>query len=259
MSKTILVFIISLAALFSSFLFFKQFVLAATTPTLNEIMPNPSAGYEWVEIYNPDNLNIDDWTIEEEGGSIYQLGANLTDNAVYDIFEFTVNKLNNTSDTITLKSADASIVESYHWGSTQAGVSFAKIPDGGEWSTLNPDTKAAANQLVSPTPTLTPSPTISPTTEPTVTPTPSPTATPIATATVEPTIIPTSTPIPTLSPTIIPTATATPSICPEPTLEPGPSNVPEVPDVPGVPDVPKVPNFRDILNIFKRFQIRFWR
>lgn len=131
----------------------------ASSVVINEIHP----GEEWVELYNPEGQDLTGWTIGEMSGSeqkFYNLIDSLIDNPVYDIFSFSGSKLNNDGDIVILKNQEGESVDEYSYFKAIDGGFHARIPDGGDWSTLSSPTKGGSNggASLSPSPSPSPSP-----------------------------------------------------------------------------------------------------
>ena len=123
---------------------------------INEFLPDPSSGNEWVEFYNPDGIDLSIWTLEEitsSGNTTSHSLGSIENNSPYDIFSFSSQqKLNNDRDKLTLRDSDGQKVDEYEYASSQKGVSYARIPDGGNWSTLAEPTKGTSNGEVQSSP-----------------------------------------------------------------------------------------------------------
>ena len=180
---------------------------------INEFLPNPSSGNsEWVEFYNSGPLSIDlsdyyfddDTSFLSDSGSSPKVALSGLLPSLTTCYLNLSTVLNNNGDIPTLFKTDGSIVDTYQYTQTTVDKSYSRIPDGGDWQTIQTPTKSSTLCAdLAPTPTSTPIP-------PTVTPTPQPTSTP------EPTVAPTLTPAPTQipvthTPTPNPTPTATPT------------------------------------------------
>ncbi|MFC1711885.1 hypothetical protein ACFLZ1_04885 [Patescibacteria group bacterium] len=139
------------SALISAFflLFFQSKEVFASV-LINEIYPNPvdSNENEWVEFYNPENIDIKDWILEEKTstGNITQhrIGDNFTDNEVFDVFTFSVSKLNNDGDSVKILEG-SSVKDEYVFVETVKASSFSRVPDGGAWQICDHPTKGESN------------------------------------------------------------------------------------------------------------------
>ncbi|MFQ3634040.1 lamin tail domain-containing protein, partial [Roseiflexus sp.] len=217
---------------------------AAPTAIINEFMPAPASGPEWVEIVNSSDapLDVGGWRIDDDtpGGpqTVIPPGVIVPP---YGLFVITLSThiLNNTgSDAVTLIDAFGAVVDVAPYTAATVGKSFARIPDGsgiwvkgepspGEWNAppgLAPSA-TPPDDTVSPEPSPTgePSPTALPdTATPSGTPLTAQTVVGTPTSPTEPTV--THTPSPTDEPTETaePTATRTssPTRTPSPTDEP---------------------------------------
>lgn len=187
---------------------------------INEFMPNPQSGSEWVELFNPfdSDLDVSGWQLDDSiPGSGYTLinGTVIAAHSLLVIY-LTSDILNNSgTDGVMLFNANNELIDSYTYSGTTKGASYARIPDGsgpfykgGTSDNPNLHTQNMWNTEVVPTP-ISSNP---PSTEPTAS--PSPTGEEFETPTTEventqtPTSTSTSTPTPT--PTLVPSNTPTP-------------------------------------------------
>lgn len=155
MKITLLVIIILLS------LFNPDFVFAGSS-VLNELMPHPSPGNDWIEIYNPTTNTIDltNWTIVDSTSIMKTLSGSITANG-FVTFDVT-NRLNNSGDSVYLKDSSGATIDNYSYSSDPGlNKSIGRSPDGGSWTILVSSSKGSSNG--GSTPTLTPSPTPSPT------------------------------------------------------------------------------------------------
>lgn len=177
------------------FLFTLLFIIPtrvlASEIVINEIMAKPSTGEkEWIEIYNPTSSSVDltGWVIQEKTATTetfnsYNLTGSLNSDSFY-IYEFSNSKLNDGGDTINLINPQGGLIDTYSYTDAPRGKTYARIPNGANWSNDVTPSKESTN----PTPSPTPTPTSAPTPTPTTTPSSSPTTTPIPTASAKPTI-----------------------------------------------------------------------
>lgn len=105
---------------------------------INEFMPNPAVGAEWVELYNPQPHDIDlsGWKIDDDtiGGTrtIIPTGTLIAANGLAVVM-LTTNILNNTgSDAVQLSDANDQHYDHYNYSGTSVGQSYARLPDGGD-------------------------------------------------------------------------------------------------------------------------------
>lgn len=172
---------------------------------INEFMPNPESGNEWVELYNNSNTQIDlsNYAIDDilnGGEKEISLKGSIAPNSYLKI-DLGNRYLNNDSDEINLiKKEECHYITNFKYSSTIKGYSYARCPDiTGDFVLLGSDsaTPGDLNNCASITPnlSLTPIPTpivICP-------PTPTPTPTPIPTSTPTPFPFSYATPTPTLT------------------------------------------------------------
>ncbi len=142
---------------------------------LTEVHPAPTAGSEWVELYNPSPTPVDltGWTLSDQlttPSTLYTLSQVLEPNTTLVIYLATA-KLNNSADGVTLQDA---------LGQTIDSMNFTSSTNDQSWSRAGAS-EPATWYISQPTPNqfnpnqLPPSPTPSPQTSPTPTPTPPPT------------------------------------------------------------------------------------
>ncbi|MFH1286174.1 MAG: lamin tail domain-containing protein [Candidatus Magasanikbacteria bacterium] len=108
-----------------------------TTPVflaINEFLPNPSTGTEWIELYNPstNTINITDWILEDGVGHIASLVSSIDPNKFLSI-ELSSSKLNNSGDSIILKDKSGNTIDTVSYGSWDDGniSDNVDIPDTG--------------------------------------------------------------------------------------------------------------------------------
>ncbi len=187
------------------FLFFPENVFASIV--INEFLPNPSdTNKEWVEFYNPDRVEMGSYWLDDDpsftddagSGKIKSLFSLNTANPIYPYLEFN-SFLNNGGDWVVLFSPEGTIIDQYHYISSDKDRSWGRSPDGvGLFTVLASTTKGAPNTFVplaTPTTAFTPTPLL--TLAPTSTSTPTPTSVSLLTSTLTPT--PTAIPTPTLA------------------------------------------------------------
>lgn len=189
---------------------------------INEVMPAPSQGNEWVELKNAgsDLVELTGWTVEDANGVLQpnpSLSGVVMQPGAFFVFEL-VNKLNNTGDTVTLKDVDAQVVDQFNYASSGSALSWSRVsstqsafvqptPSRGVENTLpspSPTPSPSAVPTPSPSPSLLPSPSVLPSTSPTI---PSP----------QPVHLPSPVPLPSPSipPTIDPVHLSEVLACPE--------------------------------------------
>ena len=151
---------------------------------INEILPTPNQGSDWVELYNSTNqdINLDGWVLDDEGTQTNMFEIKQATISAQGFLVFEVgSRLNKTSDTIYLKNNLGLTVDEYRYNEDLGSdISFGRMPDGGDWGVCQSLTKGEQNICLLPTPTptsiLTPTLTLTP--EPTETPMPTLTPTP---------------------------------------------------------------------------------
>lgn len=145
---------------------------------INEFLPQPSVGEEWVELYNPTSevIDIGGWQIDDvEGGSTpYTISSgSLINPGQYRVFSFSA-KLNNAGDSVRLLQ-NAVVIDEFIYTQSVVDQTWARNIQG-EWELVSVVTKGFENTNT----TITPIPT------PTVIAEPTPFATPIPTSTPTP-------------------------------------------------------------------------
>jgi len=184
---------------------------------INEFLPNPIDGADWVELYNTtsQDVSLDDWILDDEGtkSNMFEIEEATISAHGFRLFEVG-SRLNKNSDTIFLMDNQGVVVDEYSYTSDPGNnISFGRMPDGESWGICSELTPGLENKCALPTSTPTPIPTSLPTNTPTpppaVTPTKKPTSTPTKKLTSTPT--PTKKLTPTPLPTVEPTLTATES------------------------------------------------
>jgi hypothetical protein len=119
---------------------------------INEFLPNPSSGNEWVELYNvtSDPLELTGMWLDDiaNGGSSPK---EIPENTIippggYYVHDMGAAYLNNGGDDVRLLSADQDTVfDSFSYSSSQKGLSYCRQLDGGAWSSSCTPTKDGAN------------------------------------------------------------------------------------------------------------------
>ncbi|MBI2086496.1 lamin tail domain-containing protein [Candidatus Daviesbacteria bacterium] len=179
----------------------------ANSVILNELMPHPSPGSDWIEIYNPTESDIDlsNWILVDSTSTMKTLSGSITVNG-FIVFDVT-NRLNNSGDSIFLKDANGTTIDNYSYNTDPGiNISFGRSPDGGGWNILVNSSKGSNNGESAPTPAPSPTPSPSPTPNPspsplsTLTPSPSPANSPSASKSKTSIATPKS-PTPSLNPT----------------------------------------------------------
>lgn len=139
--------------------------------SINEFLAHPSSGNkEWVEFYNPDNVDLSNYYLDDDTDFNSDIGnsdkKNLTgfnnSNPLYPYFEIS-SFLNNSGDHIVLYSETGQIIDQYEYTHDPgADLSVGRFPDGnGEFQILSSATKGYSNSSP-PTPTQAPTATDKP-------------------------------------------------------------------------------------------------
>ena len=166
---------------------------------INEVLPNPLEGDDWVELYNPteEEVSLNGWELDDEGTATIMFPIKEATISAKGFLAFEVgSRLNKDGDTVYLKNNVETMVDEFGYDKDPgSGVSFGRTPDGGDWGICQQPTKGSTNQCLIPSPTPTAT-SIPPTPVPTAAPTHTP---PTSTPTLKPTATPTK--VPTLSPT----------------------------------------------------------
>ena len=121
---------------------------------LNEFMPNPSDGNEWVELRNKNNYasDISGYQVDDiDGGSspFTLLAGSIIPASGYWVLDLSSAKFNNDTDSIRLLNSSGNVLESFDYSSSSPGVSYAK-DSSGSWKQTTTPTKADQNQITSP-------------------------------------------------------------------------------------------------------------
>ena len=202
---------------------------------INEVLPAPSSGPEWVELYNTSATAVDvsGWRIDDDtpGGTqtIIPAGSIIAPNAVLAV-AITTAILNNTGDSVVLLDASGAQVDRIDFGALKSSESMARVPDGATFiikgapsiGALNATATATVTAIPSATATTIPSDTATAITMPSDTAIPSATTISIALDTITPS--PTKTPSDTTTP--FPTKTPSDTTTPSPTKTPSLTKTP---------------------------------
>lgn len=136
----------------------------ASNVVINEFLPHPSSGNDWIEIYNPTSSIVDlsNWILVDSTSTMKTLSGSVAANGFIS-FEVS-NRLNNGGDSIFLKDSSGTTIDNYSY-SSDPGIdkSIGRSPDGSGWTTLTAQSRDSSNGSSS---TSTPSPSPSPTPSP---------------------------------------------------------------------------------------------
>ena len=261
-------------------------LVLSLTILINEVMPAPASGPEWVELYNPSDAAIDvgGWRIDDDtpGGTQTTIAAgSVVPARGYLVVPLSSAILNNTGDSVTLIDADGNTIDAVAFGAMRSTESYGRRTDGAAEWLKSPPSAGTSNALLvvtasqtatavvhthTPTPlpattvvdaSETPLPSELPTAVPTHTPTasalpdeasPIPTTTPSDTAVPPPTATPTQTQ--TSSPTKTPSVTRTPSDTKTPSLTRTPSDT-RTPKLTRTPSITKTPSLTRTRSVSK--------
>ncbi len=160
------------------FIFFTKFAfgqdaLPHSSIIINEFMPAPASGSEWVELFNPtlESIDLSGWQVDDiEGGSA---PVTIAPGTVILAEGYVVvevgSRLNNTGDMVRLLDPTGVIVDEFEFPATQSGMVWARDEER-EWVLYSIATPGEENQFdPEPTPILTISPTPTSNTESTIT------------------------------------------------------------------------------------------
>lgn len=110
---------------------------------INEILPSPKDknAYEWVELYNPTNKDIDISGLRiddapKAGANPYTIpkGTIIQTNG-YWVWE-TRNYFDDNDDQVRLLAPDGKLIDSLSYSTAEADKSYIRLPDGKDWHFL---------------------------------------------------------------------------------------------------------------------------
>src|SRR3989339_1646041 len=120
---------------------------------INEFLPNPNSGEEWIEIYNTatSSVVIDGLKIFDAVGEIATPTGTIGAGGFF-VVELTASKLNNTGgDSVILKDTSSTIIDSTSYTSVREGDSIARSVDGaGSFAETTTLTRGVANVITAP-------------------------------------------------------------------------------------------------------------
>ncbi|MDD5672427.1 MAG: lamin tail domain-containing protein, partial [Candidatus Omnitrophica bacterium] len=113
---------------------------------LNEVMPDPVEGPEWVEITNamPDrSISLDGLELHDAVGKFMTLKGSVTSGHLYVVFNLSSARLNNSGDSLYLKTPDGQVIDSLTYAYSNEDVAWARDAQGAwrETVTLTPGTE----------------------------------------------------------------------------------------------------------------------
>lgn len=141
-------------------------ILLWLTIVINEVVPAPSSGPEYVELYNASNTIVDvsGWRIDDDtpGGTVTTIAAGTTI-APQQLVVIALNSaiLNNTGDAVVLLDAVGNQIDRIDFGAMKSGESMARIPDGSTTIVKTSTSIGQFNLPATPTSTMTTTPTSS--------------------------------------------------------------------------------------------------
>jgi hypothetical protein len=112
---------------------------------INEFMPAPSAGSEWVELFNLTNqdLDISGWQITD-GKNTKRFPA-ATPLEATGLTSIDVSMLNNTGDTFRLLDARGTIIDCVSYDGSVADQAWTRVPDGDAYWEQKQPTRGETN------------------------------------------------------------------------------------------------------------------
>jgi hypothetical protein len=116
---------------------------------LNEVMPDPASGPEWVEITNamPDrSISLDLLELHDAVGKFMTLKGSVTSGHLYVVINLSSARLNNSGDSLYLKTPDGMVIDTLTYASSHEGVSWARDMQGAWRETVTP-TPGAENAI----------------------------------------------------------------------------------------------------------------
>ena len=137
MAKFLCLFLI-----FCSFVIVTKIVSANSQVVINELLPTPSSGNDWIELFNSseEDINISGWILDDEGTSTNMLQVpqdTILPKKSYKLF-YVSNRLNKSGDTVYLKNGEIE-VDRFEYSTTETDVSYGRYPDGGsDWGECTP-------------------------------------------------------------------------------------------------------------------------
>ena len=119
-------------------------------PAINEFVPDPSAGADWIELYNPtaEAIALAGWYLDDNPAASDPL--RLPDDALLPAHGFAVFELgaalNKGGDQVRLLDPAGTVVEAVAYVAAEPDTVFARRPDGaGEFHRFTSATRGAAN------------------------------------------------------------------------------------------------------------------
>ena len=139
---------------------------------LNEVMPDPAEGPEWVEIVSatPDRtIPLDGLELHDAVGKIMKITGQLSPNQTVLVIELSSARFNNTGDSVYLKKTNGTVIDTLTYADSQEGLSWARDAQGA-WRETETPTKGTTNSITESTQLSTTSATSKSSYEPTAAP-----------------------------------------------------------------------------------------
>jgi hypothetical protein len=123
---------------------------------INEVLPSPSSGPEWVELYNTtaSTINIGYCVIDDiaAGSPAYRIPGStlIPPHGFWTVDQ--ISYFNNAGDNVRFLKEDAStLLDHFTYGSTAHDLAWYRLPDGGDWA-RSPTSSTTKGQSNSPYP-----------------------------------------------------------------------------------------------------------
>ncbi|PJA90390.1 MAG: hypothetical protein CO137_00420 [Candidatus Magasanikbacteria bacterium CG_4_9_14_3_um_filter_32_9] len=140
---------------------YEEIIIPTSTPTstkviadikINEFLPNPNEGDEWIEIYNSTTSTVEltDWFLKDNTGT-FILNGDISALGFF-VYEFSSSKLNNNGDIIQLFYKDGEKVDETTYSTVGKGNSIAKNISSQNFEETTTLTKGTKN-VITPPPT----------------------------------------------------------------------------------------------------------
>ncbi len=128
---------------------------------INEFMPAPENGKEWIEIISLDkatSIPLIDCTLHDSNGTIFTFTNEHQLNqttSTHLLIELSSAKLNNTGDSLSLYAPDGQLLDTTTYNAATKGESYIRYPDSeGNWELTREPTPGITNQRELPEPEL---------------------------------------------------------------------------------------------------------
>jgi len=118
---------------------------------INEFLADPDQEFEdeWVEIYNPNDFEVDltGWRLEDNANHPKNLSGVVPANGFF-VYDSSTSWLNNDGDSVLLINSEDETVDQKAFTSAQNDTTYGRDPDGGSWFTCVSPSKNASNSGV---------------------------------------------------------------------------------------------------------------